>query len=265
MARLTAVSRERHADRRWQQYRTYDFARGFSLCALVLAEIEEVALALPYGFIQRQDVLAPVAILGRAAGECLYIGAQGNWVGGYVPAILRGYPFRLLKTDDGRLVLHIDEGSGVVVNSQAEGEPFFEHDRPSPALQEVQTFLETLEASRQQTARACALLQELGLVMDWPSEDDTGGQALAHPAPIPGLLRIDTAALDRLDGEALARLQRCGGLRLAFYQTLSERHLAVQRVLDKAQQQQRQAARDESKADNYFEDENATLSFAWED
>lgn len=264
MSTLTAVSRERHGHRHWQHYRRYDFARGFTLCSLVLAEIDEITLSLPYGFIQRHDLLVPVAILGRAGGQCLYVGAQGNWVGSYVPAILRGYPFRLIRTEDGRLVLHIDEGSGLLVGAEDEGEPFFEGDGPSPALQEVKTFLENLETSRQQTATVCALLQELELVQPWPVADDEAAATVHHPAPMPGLLRIDPEALAQLDGASLERLNRSGGLQLALYQTLAERHLSVHAVLEKAHLQRQQKPADDTAADDYFESDD-NLSFAWED
>ncbi len=266
MPTLTAVSRERHGNRRWQPYRRYDFARGFSLCSLVLAEIEETALSLPFGFIQRRDQLIPVALLGRTDGECLYIGAKGQWLGSYVPAILRGYPFRLMRAEDGRLVLHVDDSQGLVVGPEDEGEPFFEGEQPSEAIQAVQRFLESLESSRQQTAKACALIQELELAQPWPVADDEQAPAtpVPYPAPMAGLMRIDPEALARLDGEALAHLNRTGGLRLALFQTLSERHLTLHEALDKAHKKQREKSADE--AEDYLKHEDdAALSFAWED
>lgn len=264
MPTLTAVSRERHGNRRWQSYHRYDFARGFSLCSLVLAEIEEVALSLPFGFIQRRDQLIPVAILGRTDGECLYVGAKGQWLGSYIPAILRGYPFRLMRAEDGRLVLHVDDSQGLVVGPEDEGEPFFEGEQPSQAIQAVQRFLESLESSRQQTAKACALLQEFKLTQPWPSADETKEPPVPYPAPTAGLMRIDTAAMAALDGEHLARLNQTGGLRLAFFQTLSERHLTLHDALAKAHQKQREKSADE--AEGYLKSEDdTTLSFAWED
>jgi len=264
MTTLTAVSRERHGHRRWQHYRRYEFARGFSLCSLVLAELDELTLSLPFGFIERHDRLVPVAILGRAGGQCLHVGAQGQWVGSYVPAILRGYPFRLIRTEDGRLVLHIDEGSGLVVSAEDEGEPFFEGHEPSQALQEVKTFLENLETSRQQTAEACAQLQELELVQAWPDVDDETLSKVPHSAPMPGLLRIDSTAVAGLDGTALERLNRSGGLQLALYQPLAERHLAVHAVLERAHLQRHEKSAEETTAEDYFETDD-NLSFAWED
>ncbi|NBC47502.1 MAG: hypothetical protein GVY22_05835 [Gammaproteobacteria bacterium] len=260
------MSRERHRDRRWQHYRNYEFARGFTLCSLVLAEIDEATLSLPYGFIQRRDMLIPVAILGPPKGECLYVGGQGTWIGGYVPAILRGYPFRLIKTTDDRLVLHVDEGSGLIVGAEDDGEPFFEGGEPSSAIQDVKTYLENLEASRRQTAEACKLLQKFNLVQEWAVESQHGSEQQTYPAPMKGLLRIDPAALERIDPQAFEELNRAGALRLSMYQTLSERHLAAHKALEKAHQKRQQAqdSREDVRAEDYF-DSDGPLSFAWED
>lgn len=265
MPELVAISLSGHGKRRWRRYQSYEFARKTSLCGIVLAEIEEVALSLPFGFIHRGERLFPVAILARDHGECLYISAKGHWLGSYVPAMLRAHPFRLKRDQDGRLVLCFDEGSGLLVDSEDEGEPFFEGAEPSETIKQIQAFLETLEASRRATAEACALLQALELVQPWPMADDEDVESLPQPATMPGLLRIDQARFAELDGEALLRLNQSGGLRLALLQTLSERHLVVNQALDKAHEKQRQRSDDEARDYLTEADDDDTLSFAWED
>ncbi|WP_201217684.1 SapC family protein [Halochromatium roseum] len=268
MPEPVAVSYSRHGKRRWRQCHTYGFARKVGLCGLVLAEIEEATLSLPFGFVQRDDRLFPVAILSRPEGDCLYVGANGNWLGSYIPALLRAYPFRLKRDQEQHLVLHIDESSGLIVDTEEDSEPFFEGNEPSEAIKEMQTFLETLEASRTATAEACAVLQQLNLVQAWPmlmEETDEANDVPSQPDPISRLLRIDQAKLAQLDGSALVQLNRSGALMLALFQGLSERHLALNKVLAKAHDQQRQHL--EEKAQDYLEraGEDDTLSFAWED
>lgn len=276
MPEPVAVSYSRHGKRRWRQSHTYGFARKIGLCGLVLAEIEEATLSLPFGFVQRDDRLFPVAILSRTEGDCLYVGTNGNWLGSYIPALLRAYPFRLKRDQEHHLVLHIDESSGLIVDTEEDSEPFFEGTEPSEAIKKMQNFLETLEASRKATAEACALLQQLDLVQAWPmltdeadqedeaDESDDANDASSQQDPMSGLLRIDQAKLAQLDGSALAELNRSGALMLALFQGLSERHLALNKVLAKAHQQQRQHSED--KAKEYLERaDDETLSFAWED
>ena len=66
----------------------------------------------------------------------LFVGPDGHWLGGYVPASLRSYPFRVLGSEgSGQLALCVDEDSGLVVEDSMEREKSFSpsmESRPNP-------------------------------------------------------------------------------------------------------------------------------------
>ncbi|WPL18679.1 SapC [Thiorhodovibrio winogradskyi] len=263
MSGSVPVTRSCHGDRRWRRSQTFEFARSLKLCGLVLAEIEPIALSFPMGFTLRHGRLFPVIILANADGESLYVGPKGQWLANYLPALLRSYPFRIKRDENEHFVLHVDEGSGLVVDTKEDGELFFEGHEPSQAIKDIQAFLETLEVGRQQTAEACSVLQRLGLLTDWPSSAPEESDDFLHPAPFSDLLRIDQSVLSNLDAPSLHALHQSGGLRLAILQKLSERHLGLHKILTEARKKRQTLS--EQDAEEYLENADEKLAFAWDD
>ncbi|MGD1213214.1 MAG: SapC family protein [Candidatus Acidiferrales bacterium] len=69
----------------------------------------------------------------------MFVGPDGRWLGSYVPAWYRGYPFRLLQQEGAdEMVLCIDESGKLIVDSKDPGEEFFAADgSPSPAVKPI--------------------------------------------------------------------------------------------------------------------------------
>lgn len=223
MPRLVAISRTQHADKRWLPYTSYAFAAGDALAPLVAAELPAAALRLPIGFAVRGDAFVPVAVQGLVAGRNLFVGPDGRWLGGYVPAVYRSHPFHLAKSAAGQEVLCFDEDSAVL-GEGAEGEPFFADDgQPARRIAEMLAFLQKLDASRRATAHLCAALYRHGVLQPWPItvKGEAGEQR------VDGLFRIDEAAFNALPGEALLELRAAGALPVVYCQLLSMQCLPV--------------------------------------
>lgn len=220
MPRFTVISREHHAAKRWQRYTSYAFAAADAVVPLVAHELPPAVLSLPIGFIQAGDQFIPVAVFGLKSGQNLFVTPDGRWLGGYIPAAYRGYPFALASTEEGQQVLCIDEDSGLL--SETEGEAFFGEDgQPAQGVKDVLDFLTQVAQNRQATQRICAVLQQHNLVQPWliKMQSEEGEKS------IEGLFRIDEAALNQLPAEAFEDLRQGGGLPIAYCQLLSMRHL----------------------------------------
>lgn len=222
MAQLTVISREQHVDKRWKRYSSYSFAASDAVAPLVAQELSRACLTLPVGFVKNGDAYQLVAVQGLQQGRNLWVGADGRWRGGYVPAIYRGYPFVFARTEDDRRVLCFREDSGLLLDAASEGERFFGDDgRPAKLVQDLMNFLEQVSVNGQLTARICALLNEHGLIQPWNIQlkADNGEQK------VEGLFRVDEAALNALSGEAFEALRQGGALPLVYCQLLSMQHL----------------------------------------
>ncbi|MFA7670256.1 MAG: SapC family protein [Burkholderiaceae bacterium] len=225
MAQLTVISREQHAGKRWKRYSSYSFAAADAVAPLVVQELPRACMAVPVGFVKKDDGYQLVAVQGLQPGRNLLVGGDGRWLAGYVPAVYRGYPFAVATTADngGRQVLCFREDSGLLVDDDTEGEAFFDADgKPAKTVSALIDFLEQVAASGQLTARLCALLDQYGVIAPWNVTLKAGDTE----RKVDGLYRIDEKALIELPADAFEALRQAGALPLVYAQLLSMQHLS---------------------------------------
>lgn len=251
MPSLVPISRDSHAGKAWLRYTSCRFAAKRALIPLVAAELANAALAMPLAFVEGRGTLHVVAVTSLDPEGNQFVGADGRWLGGYIPAALRGYPFMLLRPEGApRPVLYVDEDSGLVVDAGVPGaEPFFDGGgMPAPALQLVIDFLGQLEANRAATKQSLAAIAEAGVLTPWSLQVDTPTGSRS----VTGLQRVDEARLNALDDHTFLGLRAAGGLAVAYAQLLSMGQLGVFETLTRLQAQiskvhaQQQAAFDGS-------------------
>ena len=246
MAELAAITTERHAKKVWKHVTDYAFVAEDAGIPLVGAELGKAALAMPIGLIKIEAGYQLVAITSLQPGTNLYVAPDGKWLGGYIPAALRGYPFQLAQQEGaGEFILCINEGSGLVVENTEDGNPFFDdQDQPTQGIKDILNFLTQIKASRDVTEGAVNALADAGLIMPWKINLKQGEKVV----PVKGLFRIDEAALNKIDDEDFLAVRKAGGLALAYAQLLSMNQLVVLERLGELQGQilEQQAASSEA-------------------
>lgn len=195
------------------------------------------AVAMPIAFIEQSGRYLPVAIMSPLQGRNLFIGPKGQWLGIYVPAALRSYPFSLARVEGSdKVVVCIDEDSGWVVDAAANADAtkFFEEDgSPSAAIKATLELLQQIEQNRPITDLAVAALAEARVIQPWPLTVMDGNQQV----PINGFHYIDEAALNALDEQTFLKLRKSGSLVIAYAQLISMRTLSVFAQMAGVQQQ----------------------------
>jgi hypothetical protein len=239
MVNIVPVSASRHSGKAWRHPVNFAFASAQAVVPLVGAEFAKAALALPIAFISQAGLHLPVAVMSPVSGRNLFIGPAGQWLGAYVPAALRSFPFRLARVEGvEQVALCIDEDSGLVVDADGVAEEFINAEgNTSPTTKAMLDFLVALEQSRTTTEIAIAALADASLIQPWQFQVTIDGQAMAST----GLFRVDEAALNALDDTAFLKLRRVGALTLAYLQLLSMNQIAVLDQLNLMQQQLSQA------------------------
>lgn len=218
---LTVISREQHENLRWKRFTSYEFAAADAVAPLVVQELRRACLSLPVSFLKTDDGFRLVLVQGLQPGKNLLVGPDGRWLANYIPAAYRSYPFVLGKSEDGRRVLCVREGSGLV--GEAEGEPFFdESGEPTQAIKDVLSFIEQVSANAQVTAELCALLAKYELIQPWNVHVKSG----RGDVKLEGLYRIDETALNALPADTLAAIRDGGAMPMAYCQLLSMQHLS---------------------------------------
>jgi hypothetical protein len=91
-----------------------------------------------------------MAMMSPMPGHNVFVGPDGEWLGGYMPSSLRSRPFRLVRREGSeQMALCIDEDSGLIGDADEAGEPFFATDgNPSQSISTIMEGLRQIEANR---------------------------------------------------------------------------------------------------------------------
>lgn len=224
MVKYVPLSPTAHAGKSWNLPSLhYGFASRATFVAVVGAEIANVATNMPMAFIKDGEQFQLVGLLSYHKGHNLFVRPDGRWIGGYIPAAFRAYPFRFLRppgTD--KSILCIDEESGLLEDGKGT-EPFFDEvGKPSKSVAGVIAMLEAVEKSRVVTAVAVRALETAGVIVPWELEVKDG----RNETQVQGLYRVDEQLLQKLDDEAFLGLRKAGALPLAFAQLISMARLS---------------------------------------
>ena len=225
-------------------------------------EVVRAALAMPIAFIEQSGRYSLAALMSPIAGRNFFIGAAGQWLGSYIPAALRGYPFSLARVEGSdKAVLCIDEDSGWIVDSDTnpDATKFFEKDGvPSAALKAILDFLSQIEQSRIATDVALAALADAGVIHPWPLKVQEAQQQV----PVKGLHCINEAALNALDDETFLKLRKSSAIFIAQAQLMSMQTLGVFQQLMALQQQLAQQMKPLPKVSSMFlTEDSGTIKF----
>lgn len=222
MANLQAITKTEFAKKSWQRSPNFLFCAKDAVCPLSAPELPSAMMAMPLAFVCTDGEYSLVAVQGLQPGENFFVSAQGKWLGGYVPAAYRGYPFVLAtnstdEAEEGELVLCINTDSGLLIEDDS-SEPFFdEHGEIDHTVKELMDFLSNIRAGHKTSTLICKSLSEHDLLKPWDLhvELDDGTRR------IDGLFCIDETALNALSDAAFGELRQTGAVPLIYSQLLS--------------------------------------------
>lgn len=202
MPHWIALSPSAHADHYYRPRDGYAFAAERAVAPVLLAELAKLLPHYALGFIQQGEGYQPVAVLGLGGQRNLYVAPNGKWLGSYVPATLRGYPFTLANSEQGERVFAIDAEH----LTEQTGEALFDTDgQLAGKAARTFEFLKQCEQNRQATEQAAAALAAAGVIEPWPLQVSRGDEQ--EPLTVQGLYRVSEQALNALSAEAYAALQ----------------------------------------------------------
>jgi SapC len=216
-----AIDRQQHLQTRLQLPLTdWSVASRLNALFIAAAEFTEACREFPIVFVRTgQDEdgkpqIAPIAVFGLLQNDNLY--AEGSaWRAGYIPAVLRAYPFGIGKIENQRFAICMDAAwSGI---SQTEGQALFTPEgQPSEMLTAVQ-----------RTRLVCQKLQELDVLRDMRF-DATLPDGRKHT--VDGFLTVDDARMQALPDAVVADMHRQGLLGLVHAHWVSMANM--RRLLD---------------------------------
>lgn len=222
MAQWTPVQKSLHQNTYWKAHTSYSFAQQDTTAPLLIAEIAHALPFYPMAFIKVGEQFQFVTLHSLQPALNLFVNPQGKWRVPYVPSVYRGYPFAMLKNEQGEQIFCFDKASGLF-NETGEGTPLFaEAQQLSEKTNALLGFFQQCEQNKQLTQNAVNCLAEHQLIVPWPIHSKTEeGETQA----IEGVYRVDETALLKLPAEALQQLQQHQALTLAYGQLYSQARL----------------------------------------
>jgi len=202
------------------------FAAATNSVPLAVSEFAQAMMTYPIVFIGDKMPL-PVAILGLADQQNLFVDGQGNWAkGAYIPAYVRRYPFILMRGDqEKQLVLGVDTTSDLVERSAAR--PLFTEDgNQSEDLEKIIRFCTEFQRQMSMTEVLGRELVENDLLVERVANLKTPDGQEYRLGPYK---QIDVEKLDKLPDEKFLDWRRRGILPLLHWHIGSQNtwsHLA---------------------------------------
>lgn len=219
---LQALSRETHQNLRLRTPpEQWSFARGRMIAGLVAPELTEVIKSMPMAFTVQGEQANLVALMGLGQ-QNLFVGPAGQWLGPYIPAVLRAWPFALMKQGEQRVVA-INADSDAV--STEEGELLFGEDgEPGERLQRTVQFLQSFSDQEIVMGRAVEAIRKAGLLVPWELTVNPRDGASIN---LTGLYQVDRAAFEALDDAGFLDLRKAGALPVVYAHVFSQRNVSV--------------------------------------
>lgn len=181
------------------------------------AEFNEACKEYAIVFTRTGKGVLPVVMLGLRSRDNLFVDAQGQWDGRYVPAFLRRYPFVLADLPGQGLAVCIDEAYAGF--NEQEGEALFDSaGGNTPFLQNALDFLGGYQREFTRTEAFCQRLEQAGVLREMDARADL---ADGRSFKVEGLMVVDEQKLMALPDAAVLTLFRAGELHLVAMHLMS--------------------------------------------
>jgi hypothetical protein len=209
LAQPVALTNEQHADLKILPRLSFENLTGRHMAPLMLQEFPAAAHHYPIFFIkdEQNNTFTATAVFGLKDGENVFI-ENDAWVGGYLPASLRGYPFTLARAGEEQLILCVNEQADIV--SKTEGQALFTADgKPTEFFEGINTFFKEFIDANNVSTNIMTQLAELGLFRaDGLQYRNSAGEEKR----VNGFYVIDREKLDALTDEQFLSLRKFGVL-----------------------------------------------------
>lgn len=219
----------------------FRFARGGNAIPLTVGEFPLAAVTGPIIF--AGDEKMPLAVMGLAAGDNLYVNENGEFQPGvYIPGYIRRYPFVYAQDDAARqMVLCIDRAAEFIVEG-GDMTFFDEKGQPSDYTKRCIDFCNNFEMERQRTVSFVQLLKDLDLfelkVANYTPMNADG--TVGEPQKITEYFGVSEEKLNQLPADKLVELRNNGALAQIYAHLFSlvnwERLIALALARSAAQQ-----------------------------
>lgn len=221
---VVPLSKERHRDWSIEPLESFEFTRNTNSIFIAAVEFSRIAREYPIVFGKNAEGNAfPVALLGLTPGQNLFLDGNGAWLGSYIPAYVRRYPFIVASDPEtgkkhSSLTVCIDESYSGFNQSGRGNALFLDTGDKSAILTQAIEFIKEFNQHLEFTNVFCERLDELGLLEEMQA---TVKLADGNQHTMSGFMGINRERLKKLKPRILTELLRNDYLELIYAQLQS--------------------------------------------
>ncbi len=206
--RVVGVNPKLHAGLRLDRGTDYRFAAGAHSIPLGLGEFEIASRHYPILFTAGANPV-PVALVGLGEQGNLFVNSDGTWrADSYVPAYCRAFPFVFVEDAAAGTTYVGMEEAAACLGTEA-GQPLFEDEAPTQALNDAIGFCATLRDSLRAAGTLASALQAAGLLQD---EEATVNFTAGGGTRVRGFKVLKPGALEAVSDETFLDWRHRGWL-----------------------------------------------------
>lgn len=214
--KVVPLNKEVHGELYIEGIEGYSHTKETNSIYIAAIEFLQVSREYPIVFANDgNDNVFPVALLGVAKNQNLFVDKKGSWTANYIPAYVRRYPFILATADDNKdnFAVCIDE-SFPGFNTAKEGNALFdEKGGQSKVLDQAVDFLKDYQTHVKLTTLFCDNLTKLDLLEPMQANIES---ATGEKSSLSGFMGINREKLKALKPAKLAELLKSDQMELIF-------------------------------------------------
>lgn len=163
---VVPITLGRHGKWSIEKGKDFSYCRAINACPLMVSEFRAAAATLPLVFSRSDTGAVPAVILGLEHDRSAMVAEDGSWIGRYIPAFLRRYPFVFAAGQDGeQYTLCLDESfDGLDQEGQRGDRLFTDEGQPTEAMNASLEFTKNFEIENRRTQAFCKLLEDHDLL-----------------------------------------------------------------------------------------------------
>ncbi len=219
---IVPLSKSEHSDLKILPVDLNNFS-DLSLVPIYFHEINQLACEYPLCFTIRDGVVdfQLLSSVSPEQGSAL-IKKDGTWVGRYVPAYLKHYPFFAFSQENNEGSIFIEDESPRL--GRSDGNPLFQNSEPTEALEQIIADVGFIFDSAKKTQVILEALNKFELITPWEPKIKTS--STDQETIISGIYRIDELAFNELSDTAWNQLRGISAFPLIYGQLFSTNNLA---------------------------------------
>tara|TARA_R110000868_G_scaffold218576_2_gene469388 strand:+ start:310060 stop:310824 length:765 start_codon:yes stop_codon:yes gene_type:complete len=204
------LNTEAHSDLKFTPVTEYSHAKNLGNAILLGHEFMQAAKEYPIVFVKNATgSWDAVALLSLNAETNLYVGQNGEWLGNYIPAVYRRYPFILSKSSDQKdFTVCFDQKSKCF--DKKKGEALFDKKgEQTQTMKNIVNFLNEFQMNLELTNMFMKKMESLDLLKDI---EGTFTMKDGEKITLRGMWVIDEPKLAELEEKTVSELFKSGML-----------------------------------------------------